>query len=53
MSLSSLAPRVWEFILNSTKNVEFSEFKNQTKACATDKYPFRPRKKYVGRVGFI
>ena len=53
-SLSSLAPKLWDLLLNSTKNsASLKEFKTKTKAWAFDHYPCRICKKYVERAGFI
>ena len=52
-SLASLAPKIWELVPDSIREVKTSIFKNNVKAWTTDKCPCRLRKTYIGQVGFI
>ena len=53
-SLVSLAPKIWELVPDSIREVKtLSIFKNKIKAWTTDKCPCRLCKNYIGQVGFI
>ena len=53
-SLVSLAPKIWELIPDSIREVKtLSIFKNKIKTWTTDKCPCRLCKSYIGQVGFI
>ena len=53
-SLVSLAPKIWELVPDSIREVKtLSIFKNKIKAWTTDKCPCGLCKKYIGQVGFI
>ena len=53
-SLVSLAPKIWELVPESIREVKtLSIFKSKTKAWTTDKCPCRLCKNYIGQVGFI
>ena len=53
-SLVSLAPKIWELVPDSIREVKTSAiFKNKIKAWTTDKCPCRLCKNYIGQVGFI
>ena len=52
-SLLSLAPKIWELVPDSIREVKTSIFKNKIKAWTTDKCPCRLCKNYIGQVGFI
>ena len=53
-NLSSLAPKLWDLLLNSIKNFpSVMEFKPKIVTWAADRCPCRICKKYVGRVEFI
>ena len=53
-SLSALAPKIWELVPHSIREVKtLSIFKNKIKAWTTDKCPCRLCKNYIGQVRFI
>ena len=53
-SLVSLAPKIWELVPDSIREVKtLSIFKNKIKAWTTDKRPCRLCENYIGQVGFI
>ena len=53
-SLVSLAPKIWELVPDSIREVKtLSIFKNEIKAWTTDKCPCRLCKNCIGQVGFI
>ena len=53
-SLSSLALKIWDLVLDSFKNENSLEkFKNRIKTWTTDKYPCQICKVYIGQEGFI
>ena len=53
-SVSSLALKLWDVLLNSIKNsASLKEFKTKVNTWADDRCLCRICKKYVGRVGFI
>ena len=53
-SLSSLAPKLWDLLPNSTKHsASLKELKAKINTRAFERCPCRACKKYVGRVGFI
>ena len=49
----SLAPKIWELVPDSTREVKTSVFKNKIKAWRTNKCPCRLCKNFVGQFGFI
>ena len=53
-SLVSLAPKIWELVPDSIREVKtLSIFKNKIKAWTINKCPCRLCKNYIGQVGFI
>ena len=53
-SLSSLAARIWELIVQSFKDeTELSQFKTKIKTWTTSQFPCRLCKKYIGHDVFI
>ena len=53
-SLSYLAPKVWELILNNIKSLEnLPKFKKATKKWKPDVRPCRPCRSYIPQNGFV